>query len=104
MIGRIGGEIEYSTSADHMVVLRYGSFEGRAVNLEGPLRTRTEERGPAFLIDLDSYWENPAHSSLPDFSIENIMKTTSELRAPIHQLFEVAISQRLRDIFREETA
>ncbi len=103
-VSRLGGEIEYETGTDHTVVLRYGSFEGRLVNLEGPLGTRTQESGPAFLIDLDSYWENPVQSPLPPFSIEEIMKTTSELREPIHQLFEVVISQRLRDIFREETA
>lgn len=103
-VERLGGEIEYATTGRHSVVMRHGSFEGRVVNLEGPLRTRTEDSGPAFLIDLDSYWENAGRGELPEFSIEAILKTTSELRAPIHELFEIAITDRLRDIFREEPA
>ena len=84
--------------------MRYGSFQGRVVNLEGPLRTRTSESGPAFLIDLDSYWEDPARIEMPEFSIQEIMSTTSELRAPIHELFEAAITDQLRKRFREEPA
>jgi uncharacterized protein (TIGR04255 family) len=103
-VERVSGEIEYSTTDQHSVVMRYGSFQGRVVNLEGPLRTRTNETSPAFLIDLDSYWEDPARARLPEFSIETIMSTTSELRAPIHELFEIAITDKLRDIFREESA
>jgi len=103
-VERVGGEIEYATTSQHSVVMRYGSFQGRVVNVEGPLRTRTSETGPAFLIDLDSYWEAPARAELPQFSIEAIMNTTSELRAPIHELFERAITDELRDIFREEPA
>ncbi|MGD0456077.1 MAG: TIGR04255 family protein, partial [Solirubrobacteraceae bacterium] len=101
-VQRLSGEIEYATSTRHSVVMRYGSFQGRVVNLEGPLRTRTSESGPAFLIDLDSYWEDPARIELPEFSIQEIMSTTSELRAPIHELFEVAITDELRKRFREE--
>ncbi len=101
-VQRLGGEIEYATSTRHSVVMRYGSFQGRVVNLEGPLRTRTSESGPAFLIDLDSYWEDPARIELPGFSIQEIMSTTSELRTPIHELFEVAITDELRQRFREE--
>jgi uncharacterized protein (TIGR04255 family) len=101
-VQRLSGEIEYATSTRHSVVMRYGSFQGRVVNLEGPLRTRTSESGPAFLIDLDSYWEDPARIELPEFSIQEIMSTTSELRTPIHKLFEVAITDELRKRFREE--
>jgi uncharacterized protein (TIGR04255 family) len=101
-IKRIGGEVEYATSLQHSVLLRYGSFEGRVVNIEGPLRTRTNDTSPAFLIDLDSYWEDTARSALPEFSVDAVMNTTSELRAPIKQLFELAISDELRGRFREE--
>jgi uncharacterized protein (TIGR04255 family) len=103
-VERVGGEIEYATTDQHSVVLRYGSFQGRIVNLEGPLRTRTNDASPAFLIDLDSYWEDPVRAQLPEFSIETIMSTTSELRAPIHELFEISITDKLRDVFREESA
>jgi uncharacterized protein (TIGR04255 family) len=92
-VERVGGEIEYATSSHHSVV-----------NLEGPLRTRTNETGPAFLIDLDSYWEEPASPRLPEFSIEAIMDTTTELRTPIHELFEIVITDELRQMFREERA
>lgn len=103
-VERVGGEIEYATTSQHSVVMRYGSFRGRVVNVDGPLRTRTNDASPAFLIDLDSYWEDAAQAQLPEFSIEEIMSTTSDLRAPIHELFEMSITDKLRDIFREEPA
>jgi uncharacterized protein (TIGR04255 family) len=99
---RVSGEIEFATSSKHSVVMRYGLFTGRVVAVEGPLRTRTSETGPAFLIDLDSYWEEPAGQRLPEFSIDAVMNTTTQLREPIHELFELAITDELRQTFREE--
>lgn len=99
---RVAGEIEFATSSKHSVVMRYGSFTGRVVAVEGPLRTRTRENSPAFLIDLDSYWEESPGQRLPEFSIDAVMDTTTQLREPIHELFELAITDELRQMFREE--
>lgn len=100
---RLGGEIEYGGADGLRVVMRYGaSAGGRVVNAEGPLRTPTSESGPSFLIDLDSYWENAPDDDLPVFSTEAIVEKTSRLRAPIHDLFEAAITDQLRNIFRKE--
>ncbi len=103
-VERLGGEVQYATTPHHSVLMRYGLFAGRVVNLEGPLRTRTSDTDPSFLIDLDSYWENSGDEELPAFSIEAIIRTTSELREPIHRLFETVITDRLRERFREERA
>lgn len=103
-VRRLTGEAEFATSPEHSVLLRYGVIAGRVVNLEGPLRTRTSESTPAFLIDLDSYWESPPGQELPSFDIDAVIDTTSQLREPIHRLFEAAITERLRESFREERA
>jgi uncharacterized protein (TIGR04255 family) len=102
VIARFGGEVEYSTADQHSIVMRYGTLVGRVVNLEGPLLTRTNTAGPAFLIDLDSYWEYPPDQELPRFSIDAIVETTTRLREPVHQLFEAAITDQLRETFRKE--
>jgi uncharacterized protein (TIGR04255 family) len=101
---RLTGEAEFATGPEHSVLMRYGVIAGRVVNIEGPLRTRTSESAPAFLIDLDSYWESPSGQELPSFEIDAVIDATSELRDPIHHLFEAVITERLRQSFREEHA
>ncbi len=95
-------EIEYVGRDGMRLTMRYGSNSGRVVNAGGPMRTRTHESGPLFFIDLDSYWETPPDSDLPEFSSEAILAQTTRLRAPIHELFEGSITGRARDIFRKE--
>ncbi len=99
---RLNAEVEYAGTDGLSVVMRHGAAAGRVVNADGPLRTRTRDTGPFFLLDLDSYWEHAAEAELPEFSTDAILETTSGLREPIHDLFELAITDRLRDIFRKE--
>jgi uncharacterized protein (TIGR04255 family) len=101
-LSRLNGELDVAAGDGYSVVMRYGMFANRVVNIEGPLRTRTSDTDPAFVIDLDSYWETSPTEELPQFSIEAVLETTARLRSPIHELFEEAITDRLRDIFREE--
>ncbi len=101
-LSRLNGELDVAAGDGYSVVMRYGMFANRVVNIEGPLRTRTSDIAPAFVIDLDSYWETSPAEELPPFSIEAVLEATNRLRGPIHELFEEAITDRLRDIFREE--
>ena len=100
----VRGEVEYAGPDGLRVVMRHGVATGRIVNADGPLRTRTRETGPFLFIDLDSYWENPAESEIPIFSAEAIVEKTTQLREPVHNLFEAAITDRLREIFRRKPA
>lgn len=96
------GEVEYAGADGLRVQMRHGAATGRIVNADGLLRTRTRELGPFFFIDLDSYWENPPECELPEFSPEAIIEKTTQLREPIHNLFETAITDHLRELFRRE--
>jgi uncharacterized protein (TIGR04255 family) len=96
------GEVEYAGADGLRVQMRHGAATGRLVNAQGPLRTRTQDAGPFFFIDLDSYWENPPECELPEFSTDAIIEKTTRLREPIHHLFETAITDQLRERFRKE--
>jgi uncharacterized protein (TIGR04255 family) len=102
-VRRLTGELDLVNGEGYRVVIRYGTFPNRIVNVEGPLQTRTTETDAAFVIDLDSYWEAGAVAQeMPRFSIDEVINTTARLRTPIHELFEQAITDELRHTFREE--
>jgi len=90
------GVVNYSAENDRGVVLRYGALEGYAVNQDGPLRiTRRVAPGPFFLIDIDSYWAGAEVTNGMD--LEWLMQLSAQLHAPVRDLFEAAITDRLRD-------
>lgn len=90
------GVTEYRIAESQAAALRFGALNGRMVEPSGPLRLKSEELGPYFLIDIDSFWTAP-EAGLPEFSVEAIIATCSELRRPVRSLFESAITDKLRD-------
>jgi uncharacterized protein (TIGR04255 family) len=95
------GLVEYGIAPQRQLVLRYGATSGWAVDPNGPLRLKTNEDGPYFLLDIDSFWTAPPEL-LPEYTLESAVSLCNELHAPIRQLFEASITDKLRDVFREE--
>lgn len=81
---------------DHRAIqVRYGAGQGTVVNPNGLLRfPREVETGPAFLIDIDSFW---APDGLADFSVQSLLEMLRQLHSPVRDVFEGVITERLRD-------
>lgn len=89
-----GGALE-GVDEPHVVVLRYGSGNGYAVEPGGDLRRSTPTPGPFFLMDIDSYWS--AHGPVPDLEPNSVRNTLRELHVPVRRLFESLITNKLRE-------
>lgn len=95
------GAAQYEAGPGRSLVLRYGVRSGYAVAPDGPLkRPGAPPPGPFFLLDFDSFWQP---SDIPEFNAEQLLETCDELRAPVRTLFDLVVSDRLRDeVFRKE--
>ena len=88
------GLVEYVISERQRLVMRYGAAaEGGMVNPDGVFRLQTKDRGPYFLIDLDSFWL-PPEEELPEFAAGMVMEICGELHAPVRTAFEAAVASR----------
>lgn len=75
-----------------------------AVNPGGPLRLRTSGLGPYFLLDMTGAWK-PPDAELPRFVVDDVLAQCDRLHDPLHDMFEAAITDRLRDeVLRREEA
>lgn len=90
------GLVAYRGRDNRQVVVRYGLREGVAVNQTGVLRRPSDVvSGPFFLIDTDSFWE-PV-DEIPAYSVGQLLDMADELHAPVTQIFESLITDRLRE-------
>lgn len=83
------------------LVMRHATGEGFAVNPNGDLRRKSPAYpGKFFLLDLDSFWV--PESEVPVFSMDLIRETSEALHAPVREMFEQCITDRLRnEVFRK---
>jgi uncharacterized protein (TIGR04255 family) len=89
----------FTPGLERTVVLRYGPREGFAVDPGGDLKRSPSIPGPFFLMDIDSFW-TPSEG-IPEFDVKSLLTTCDELHAPVRELFERLITDRLREeIFR----
>lgn len=90
--------LQYGEPPGFSTVFRAIPFsEGRTVQEEGPLRMpRATPAGPYFLFDSDSSWSDPDRT-VPEFDVGRVIEIADELHRPCVELFEGAISDRLRD-------
>lgn len=88
------GVAVYGNPLDHAVVLRYGPFEGMAVDSSELRRLHPIGNPSYFLLDIDSYW-TPSHGT-PEFQLEEVMSKTDILHSPVRVLFESLIKDRYR--------
>lgn len=96
------GLVRFELGERRGVVMRFGPRTGRAVG-DAPLTLRGPVLdGPFFLVDIDSFWTAP--EPLPSFDIDSILSVCDELHRPVRDLFESAITDRLRDeVLRRST-
>jgi uncharacterized protein (TIGR04255 family) len=83
---------------DQQLVLRYGVVRAPVVAPSGPLHIAHSPAGPYFLIDIDSGWSAPAND-LPEFSVGEVLGILDRLHAPVRDVFERMITDKLRDHF-----
>lgn len=96
------GVVQYKTTTDSTLTVRYGPQSGYAVNPKGlTRRRRAPQAGPFFLLDSDSFWQ--ADEEIPEFDSVLIMDRCDALHAPTRDFFEIAVTDRLRsDVFEKE--
>jgi uncharacterized protein (TIGR04255 family) len=70
-------------------------MHGQAVG-NAPLKRRSppSNSGPYFLVDIDSFWA--AGDAVPEFSVNRALEMIDQLHGPVRELFEAAITERLR--------
>lgn len=97
------GASQYVTGVGRKLVLRYGARDGYAVAPAGPLRRpAAPPPGPFFLLDFDCFW---APTDIPEFDPNMLIETCDGLRAPVRALFDLLVSDRLRDeVFMKEAS
>lgn len=83
---------------DIHVLMRFGPGTGFAVNPEGRLRLPPPEQPQFFLLDIDTFWVDPADEQRP-FDADEVLALYRRLDDPAHALFERAITDRSRDLF-----
>ena len=92
------GAAQYRISADQLLVLRYGPSPTPVVKPAHYPRRLGAPSGPVFVLDFDGSWQP---DEVPVFDAEDVAATISKLRAPIRQLFDAVITEKLQAVFKE---
>ncbi|GAA4655746.1 TIGR04255 family protein [Arthrobacter gyeryongensis] len=95
------GVAAFGPEKGRSLVLRYASGEGFATDPNGELRRKSPSYpGPFFLLDVDSFWVPEA--GVPEFSPTLLTSQGDALHAPVREMFEQLITDRLRnEVFRK---
>lgn len=94
------GVLGLRVADDIHVVMRFGPGTGFAVNPDGRLRLPPPEYQQFFLLDIDTFWADPADELRP-FDVDRLLALYAQLDDPAHVLFERAITDHARDLFRD---
>lgn len=94
------GALGLRVADDVHVLVRFGPGTGFAVNPEGRLRLPPPKHAHFFLLDIDTFWVDPADELRP-FDVDEVLALYRRLDDPAHALFERAITDRARDLFRD---
>jgi uncharacterized protein (TIGR04255 family) len=83
------------------IVVRFGALRGQVVSATGSLKVQpVAADAPFFMVDIDSSWSSG--NSFDDYSIRAALGICDKLHEPIHDLFEQAITDKLRkEILRQ---
>ncbi|TMF07669.1 MAG: TIGR04255 family protein [Chloroflexi bacterium] len=80
-------------------LVRYGALRGQVVSAAGPLQVAAlPPTSPFFLLDIDNSWSS--HQSYDEYSVQSALDICDRLHGPIDELFESAITDDLREVFR----
>ena len=95
------GVVQYKTSSDSTLTVRYGPQTGHAVDPRGSThRKNPPDAGPYFLLDSDSSWQA---DEVPEFNSGLILERCNRLHSPTREFFQIAVTERLRkEIFEVE--
>lgn len=88
---------------DHVTTLiRFGALRGQAVSSAGPLRVQAAgPTDPFFLLDIDNAWSSA--DAFDEDAFGGALDICDRLHAPIDELFESAITDELRSVFRSRS-
>jgi len=82
-------------------LIRYGALRGQALLPGGTLNLPAlSPSDPFFLLDIDNSWSST--DSFDEDAMREAGSIYDRLHAPIDALFEAAITDRLRDVFRRQ--
>lgn len=91
----------YCRKGNYGLNVGYAALTGQSVVLDEPLKHRRPvAQGPFFVIDTDSFLEVLPGEELLDFHTETLVPVLEELHDPIESVFQNAITEKLRDLFR----
>ncbi|MFE6198232.1 TIGR04255 family protein [Streptomyces sp. NPDC057838] len=100
-VNTLQGVLQYNTGPQTQLQFTYAALTGQGVVGGGPLKRRSNsEPGPFFLLDFDSFWQAVEPESVKAFDPEGIAQTFESLHAPMGEVFQRAITDRLRNLFR----
>ena len=94
-ITRNEGLTVLSNGENKTLALRYGVQDDYVIPSTPQLRRPLPPPGPLFKLDIDSFWL--AGSVIPDFVPDCILDISDQLHDPVHGVFEILISERLRE-------
>jgi uncharacterized protein (TIGR04255 family) len=91
------GSMNYQTSTETTLTLRYGPMQSSATNSAGAGgRSAPAPADTSFMLDWDSRW-TPA--VVPEFTAEAVLEHCTELYGPVRTMFHHLISDNLREVF-----
>jgi uncharacterized protein (TIGR04255 family) len=109
--GRLGGRnspstlqgtMQFETGERTTLVVRYATLTSTGVVDPALLRRRhTYPVGPFFVLDFDSYWQRHP-DRIDEFDPERIIALIDRLHAPVGEIFQRAITARLREVLRKQ--
>lgn len=95
------GLVQYETGDDTALRLQFSARDGASVIADGPLKRRGPvEAGPFFALDIDSFWDARSPEKALDFDAVQIETTLTRLHRPTGEVFQRALTDRLRELFR----
>lgn len=95
------GLAAFSGADDQALGLRYGPQVGHAIDSTSDLRRPMPPPGPYFLLDIDSFWQ--PSQVVPRLETDRVLNIADRLHAPIREIFESLITERLRkEVLRDE--
>ncbi|WP_167546308.1 TIGR04255 family protein [Streptomyces zinciresistens] len=93
----------FETGDSTCLQFQYAAVDGAPIVGNAPLRrTHFPDAGKFFVLDFDSYWQCSTPEDSKVFTTQFLEETLTRLHQPTGRMFQAAITDRLRDLFRGE--
>jgi uncharacterized protein (TIGR04255 family) len=91
----------FETGDSTYLQFQYAAVDGAPIVQNSPLRRQNfPENGKFFVLDFDSYWQSKTPEDSKIFTINFLEETLRRLHQPTGKMFQAAITDRLRELFR----